>query len=160
MKNTVQTRLVPQAFLLLYKNARRVGNGYRTGSLFRSRSLASSGTIINHSFLMTERKRYFLRYIGGLLYGELTVPAAFRYYKAAGERLGLSEEGMSYWTLHIKVDELHGRWMIEDVALPLIDLYPEDAWEIVLGYDQQRLMSDRAPEAITQSVREAEQVSH
>ncbi|MBD2311754.1 iron-containing redox enzyme family protein [Desertifilum sp. FACHB-1129] len=116
--------------------------------------------IINHSFLMTERKRYFLRYIGGLLYGELTVPAAFRYYKAAGERLGLSEEGMSYWTLHIKVDELHGRWMIEDVALPLIDLYPEDAWEIVLGYDQQRLMSDRAAEAITQSVREAEQVSH
>lgn len=112
--------------------------------------------ILNHSFLMTERKRHFLRYVGGLLYGELTVPAAFRYYKAAGERLGFSEDGMSYWNLHIKVDELHGRWMIDDVALPLVDQYPEDAWEIVWGYDQQRQMSDRAGAAVAKAVREAD----
>ena len=113
---------------------------------------------INHSFLLTERKRYFLRYIGGLLYGELSVPAGFRSYRAAGERLGLSANAMSYWDLHIKVDELHGRWMLDDVALPLISQYPDDAWEMVLGYDQQKFLSDRAGAAVTRSVREAEQM--
>jgi hypothetical protein len=112
---------------------------------------------INHSFLLTERKRYFLRYIGGLLYGELSVPAGFRNYRAIGDRLGLSANAMSYWDLHIKVDELHGRWMLDDVALPLISQYPNDAWEMVLGYDQQKLLSDRAGAAVARSVREAEQ---
>ncbi|MBE9179589.1 iron-containing redox enzyme family protein [Oculatella sp. LEGE 06141] len=114
--------------------------------------------IINHSFLLTERKRYFLRYVGGLLYGELTVPAAFRHYQAAGERLGLSKAAMSYWDLHIKVDELHGRWMMDDVALPLMEQYSNDAWELVFGYDQQRLLSDRAGIAVVQAVRNADQV--
>lgn len=113
--------------------------------------------IINQSFLLTERKRYFLRYIGGLLYGELSVPAAFRPYQAAGERLGLSAAAMSYWNLHIKVDELHGQWMLDDVALPLVAQYPADAWELLFGYDQQRFLSDRAGTAIAQSVRQAEQ---
>ncbi|OKH40972.1 hypothetical protein NIES2119_01310 [[Phormidium ambiguum] IAM M-71] len=116
--------------------------------------------VINHSFLLTERKRYFLRYIGGLLYGELSVPAAFRPYQAAGERLGLSTAAMSYWNLHIKVDELHGRWMLDDVTLPLIAQYPDDAWELLFGYDQQRLMSDRAGAAVAQAVRQAEQLSY
>ncbi|MBW4576169.1 MAG: iron-containing redox enzyme family protein [Aphanothece sp. CMT-3BRIN-NPC111] len=115
--------------------------------------------VINHSFLLTERKRFFLRYIGGLLYGELSVPAAFRNYQAAGERLGLSPAGMAYWNLHIKVDELHGRWMLDDAALPLVTQYPADAWELLLGYDQQRLMSDRAGAAVTRSVREAEEAA-
>lgn len=112
--------------------------------------------IINHSFLLTERKRCFLRYIGSLLYGELTIPSAFRNYQAAGKRLGLSDDAMSYWNLHIKVDELHGRWMLNDVALPLIDQYPEDAWEMVLGYDQQRQMSDRAGQAVLEAVQTAD----
>lgn len=115
--------------------------------------------IINHSFLMTECKRYFLRYIGGLLYGELTVPASFRNYQVAGERLGLSASAMSYWNLHIKVDELHGRWMLDDVALPLVDQYPADAWELVFGYDQQRRLSDRAGKAVIRAVREAERAA-
>jgi hypothetical protein len=115
--------------------------------------------VINHSFLLTERKRYFLRYIGGLLYGELSVPSAFRNYQAAGERLGLSASAMSYWNLHIKVDELHGHWMLDDVALPLVAQYPTDAWEMVFGYDQQRLMSDRAGAAIARSVREADRAA-
>lgn len=114
--------------------------------------------VINHSFLLTERKRYFLRYIGGLLYGELSVPATFRNYQAAGERLGLSTAAMSYWNLHIKVDELHGRWMLDDVALPLVDQYANDAWELVFGYDQQRRMSARAGTAIAQAVRAADRL--
>ncbi|MBV9385038.1 MAG: iron-containing redox enzyme family protein [Chroococcidiopsidaceae cyanobacterium CP_BM_ER_R8_30] len=113
--------------------------------------------VINHSFLLTERKRYFLRYIGGLLYGELSVPAAFCNYQAAGRRLGISSAAMSYWDLHIRVDELHGRWMLNDVALPLVAQYPTDAWELLFGYDQQRLLSARAGEAVAREVRKADQ---
>lgn len=112
--------------------------------------------VINRSFLLSEYKRYFLQYIGGLLYGELTVPAAFRSYQAAGERLGLSDKAMSYWKLHIKVDQLHGRWMLDDVALPLIEQYPDEAWQIVFGYDQQRWFGDRAGKAVLRTAKAVE----
>ncbi|GJL65211.1 MAG: hypothetical protein NPIRA05_01820 [Nitrospirales bacterium] len=113
---------------------------------------------INHSFAVCERKRNFLRYIGSLLYFEISVPAAFQNYKMAGERLGLSEQAIGYWDVHIKEDLRHGQWMLNEVALPLITRYPDSAWEIVLGYDQQRLLSTRASQAIAQSVRQAENV--
>ena len=99
---------------------------------------------INHSFLLSERKRYFLRYIGGLLHTEISVPSSFCNYQAAAERMGLHAGALSYWQLHIREDERHGQWMLNDVALPLIERYPTDAWEIVLGYDQQRYISARA----------------
>ena len=111
---------------------------------------------INHSFFLCERKRNFLRYIGSLLFFEVSVPAAFENYRLAGERLGLGPEATDYWELHIKEDLRHGRWMIDDVALPLVDRYPDLAWEIVRGYDQQRFISTRAGKAIARSVREAE----
>jgi hypothetical protein len=111
---------------------------------------------INHSFLLCERKRNFLRYVGGLLYTEVSVPAAFKNYSEASRRLGLSQEGAGYWDLHIKEDQRHGRWMLKDVALPLVERYEESAWEIVLGYDRQRFLSTRAGKAIVQSVRLAE----
>lgn len=111
---------------------------------------------INHSFLLSERKRDYLRYAGGLLYTEISVPAAFHPYHAAAERLCLSSDAMSYWTLHIKVDKLHGRWMLDEVALPLVERYPNEAWELVLGYDQQRLMGDRAGEAVARAARLAD----
>ncbi|WP_229456445.1 hypothetical protein, partial [Nostoc sp. CHAB 5715] len=28
---------------------------------------------------------------------------------------------MGYWELHIREDERHGRWMLDDVALPLAE---------------------------------------
>jgi hypothetical protein len=111
---------------------------------------------INHSFLLSERKRFYLRYVGGLLHTEVTVPAAFANYRAAAERLGMSETARGYWELHIREDERHGRWMLHDVALPLAAKYPADAWEIVLGYDQQRLLSDRAGASIERAARLAE----
>jgi hypothetical protein len=111
---------------------------------------------INHSFFLCERKRNFLRYIGSLLYFEVSVPAAFKNYQLAGERLGLSPEATDYWEVHIKEDQRHGQWMLGDVALPLVDRYPDLAWEIVWGYDQQRFISARASQAIARSVREAE----
>jgi Iron-containing redox enzyme len=111
---------------------------------------------INHSFLLSERKRFYLRYVGGLLYTEVSVPAAFESYRAAAERLGLSEAARGYWELHIHEDERHGRWMLEDVALPLAALYPKHARELVLGYDQQRFMSARAGAAVTRAARGAD----
>lgn len=111
---------------------------------------------INHSFLLSERKRFYLRYVGGLLYTEISVPAAFESYRIAAERLGMPEAARGYWELHIKEDERHGRWMLHDVALPLAAKYPAEAWEIILGYDQQKLMSDRAGASVEREVRAAE----
>ncbi len=103
---------------------------------------------INHNFLLTERKRHFLRYNGGLTYFEIAGPAIYTDYVEAAKRLRLSDAAMSYWELHIREDERHGQWMLTDVALPLADMYPNDAWELVLGYDQEKLIGDRAAAAV------------
>jgi len=113
----------------------------------------------NHNFLMTERKRYFLRYSGALTYFEVVGPAVYKNYLAAAQRLKLSEAAMGYWELHIREDERHGRWMLDDVALPLAEQYPNDGWELVLGYDQEKLMGDRAAGAVVRSIRQAEQAA-
>ncbi|MEP6913049.1 MAG: iron-containing redox enzyme family protein [bacterium] len=111
---------------------------------------------INHSFLLSERKRLYLRYVGGLLYTEISVPAAFNSYRLAAERLGISEKARGYWDLHIKEDERHGRWMLEHVASPLASMYPGNASELILGYDQQRFMSERAGKATAEVVKQAD----
>ncbi|MEH2088628.1 iron-containing redox enzyme family protein [Nostoc sp.] len=110
----------------------------------------------NHNFLTTDRKRYFLRYSGALTYFEVAGPATYKNYLTAAQRLELSEAAMGYWELHIKEDERHGRWMLDDVALSLAERYPNDAWELLLGYDQEKQMGDRASGAVVRSIREAE----
>jgi hypothetical protein len=114
---------------------------------------------INHSFLLSERKRHYLRYIGGLLYTEISVPAAFTAYHVAAQRLGFSEAAMAYWDLHIREDERHGRWMLNDIALPLAARYPQHAWELILGYEQQRALGDRAGASVAAAAREADRAS-
>ncbi len=115
----------------------------------------------------------------------------YRTYLHAAERLGLSERASGYWALHIKEDERHGRWMLDDVALPLVDRcaavraagradgrarpaqsqlkapeltprwdrpgrrYPLHAWELLLGYDQERFMAQRASAAVLNRIRYA-----
>lgn len=111
---------------------------------------------INHSFTLCERKRNFLRYIGSLLYFEISVPSAFQNYTTAGKRLGFNEHAIGYWDVHIKEDLRHGQWMLNEVALPLINRYKDSAWEIVLGYDQQRFLSTRASQAIAKSIQQAD----
>ncbi len=108
---------------------------------------------INLSFFLSENNRQFLRYAGGLLYTEVSVPAAFVNYRLAGERLGLSEDAFAYWDLHIKEDIRHGQWMLDDVAIPLVERYAANAGEILLGYDQQRFFSDRASRAVAKTLR-------
>ncbi len=46
--------------------------------------------------------------------------------------------------------------MLNDVALPLVDMSPEQASEIVLGYDQQKFMSSRAGAATLRIVQQAD----
>jgi hypothetical protein len=111
---------------------------------------------INHSFFLSERKKCFLRYIGGLLYIEVSVPASFQNIKIAGERLGMGDKGVSYWDIHIREDIRHGQWMLDDVALPLIEKYPVQAWDIVKGYEQQKFISSRSTSAIVESIRQLE----
>jgi hypothetical protein len=111
---------------------------------------------INHSFLLSERKRYYLRYVGGLLHTETSVPAAFESYRIAAQRLGMSDASRAYWELHIREDERHGRWMLNDVALPLVKMYPNHASEILLGYVQQKFMSERAGNATLAEVQAAD----
>ncbi|MFB2921386.1 iron-containing redox enzyme family protein [Aerosakkonema funiforme] len=108
---------------------------------------------INHNFLLTECKRYFLRYNGGLTYFEIVGPSIYKNYLTAAQRLKLSDAAMGYWELHIREDERHGRWMLDDVALPLVDMYPDEAWQIVLGYDQEKFMADRAGASVVRSIR-------
>ncbi len=103
---------------------------------------------INHNFLLTERKRHFLRYNGGLTYFEIAGPSIYTDYLEAAKRMRLSDAAMGYWELHIREDERHGQWMLTDVALPLADMYPDHAWELVLGYDQEKFMGDRAATAV------------
>ncbi|HEY9878590.1 MAG TPA: iron-containing redox enzyme family protein [Leptolyngbyaceae cyanobacterium] len=110
---------------------------------------------INHNFLLTECKRHFLRYNGGLTYFEIVGPSIYTDYLIAAQRLGLSDAASGYWELHIREDERHGQWMLRDVALPLAELYPENAWEIVLGYAQEKYIGDRAGDAIIQRIQRA-----
>jgi Iron-containing redox enzyme len=113
---------------------------------------------INHNFLLTECKRHFLRYNGGLTYFEIVGPSIYTDYLTAAQRLELSEGAMGYWELHIREDERHGQWMLHEVALPLVDRYPEYAWELVLGYDQEKRISDRAGEAVVKQIQQQEQM--
>lgn len=112
---------------------------------------------INHNFLMTECKRHFLRYNGGLTYFEIAGPTFYTDYLLAAQRLELSETASGYWELHIREDERHGQWMLDQAALPLVDLYPKQAWQVVLGYDQEKFMGDRAGAAVIDAVKQAEQ---
>ncbi len=107
---------------------------------------------INHNFLLTERKRHYLRYNGGFTYFEIVGPSVYQDYMTAAKRLGLSDAAMGYWELHIREDERHGQWMLNNVALPLADYYPDDAWELLLGYDQDKLMGDRASQAVIRAI--------
>ncbi|MGI0485078.1 iron-containing redox enzyme family protein [Pantanalinema rosaneae CENA516] len=112
---------------------------------------------INHNFLLTECKQHFLRYNGGLTYFEIAGPSIYTDYMLAAQRLGLSDMAMGYWELHIREDERHGQWMLTDVALPLAEQYPAQAWELVLGYDQEKLMGDRGGAAVIQAIKTAAQ---
>ncbi|MBD1998847.1 iron-containing redox enzyme family protein [Leptolyngbya sp. FACHB-541] len=110
----------------------------------------------NQAFLLTREKNYLLQYVGGLLYLEVAVPAAFTHYQVAAQRLRLPSVVINYWDLHTRLHTEDGYQMLDKVVLPVANQCPQQAWELVLGYDQQRAMSRRAVAAIASSVRAAE----
>jgi heme oxygenase-like protein len=114
---------------------------------------------LNHAFLLSGRRRHFLRYIGACLYRETAAPAIFGAYRAAARRLGLTAQARGYWDRHVEHGKRHGRWLLDGVALPLAAHYRADAWEIVLGYDQHKLIAERAAAAVARSARDADQVA-
>jgi hypothetical protein len=73
----------------------------------------------------------------------------------AAQRLNLSEESSGYWELHIREDERHGLWMLQDVAIALAEQYTDHAWEILLGYAQEKFIGERAGQAIIQQIKQA-----
>ena len=64
----------------------------------------------------------FLPTISHDLVPQVNGPSVYRTYLAAAQRLGLSDDASGYWELHIKEDERHGRQMVEDVAVKLVDM--------------------------------------
>jgi hypothetical protein len=45
---------------------------------------------------------------------------------------------------------------VEDVAVPLAAMYPEQAWQLLLGYRQDKAMGARAGAAIVAAIRALE----
>ena len=110
---------------------------------------------INHAFYLTENKRHYQRFCGAFSYTEVSTPVSFYGYAAAAKRLGLARHDGDYWSLHIREDERHGAWMIEEVALPLLELFPQQQHEILFGYAQQRAVEAMAGAATARACRAA-----
>jgi hypothetical protein len=115
--------------------------------------------MVNQSCLQVRKLDHFLCYIGGLLYSETSIPARLGDYRVAAKRLNLPAAAMHYWEHEISVSIRHAHSLLENVILPLVAQYPTEAWKLVLGYDQQKKMSNRAYAAIARSVRAAERAA-
>jgi hypothetical protein len=110
---------------------------------------------INHSFHLAENKRLYLRFCGAFTYTEVSTPASFDGYARAARRLGLSDGHGDYWSLHIREDQRHGAWMVDQVVAPLCERFPDRPGEVLLGYEQQRLVEGLAGAATARACRAA-----
>ncbi|HEY8515453.1 MAG TPA: iron-containing redox enzyme family protein [Candidatus Binatia bacterium] len=110
---------------------------------------------INHAFTLAERKQLYLRFCGAFTFTEVSTPASFQGYARAAARLGLSDGHDDYWALHIREDRRHGAWMVEQVVQPLCERFPERRHELLLGYEQQRLVEGLAGAATARECRAA-----
>lgn len=131
---------------------------YNNGLLRRKTSLENIDLVpwellacANYYFLLTENKSHFLRYVGSLICHEITKSITNKNYQMAAQRLGVLKETTN------SEDLCHKEWILNEVALPLIEMYPHQAWELVLGYDLYQIMSDRASASIVRAMREEEQ---
>lgn len=108
---------------------------------------------INQAFYLAENKRFFVRFCGAFTYTEVSTPVSFRGYAAAARRLRLSSGRDDYWTLHIREDERHGQWMVDEVARPMLERFPQWSSDLLLGYAQQRLIEADAANATLRACR-------
>ncbi len=110
---------------------------------------------INHAFFLAEGKRHYLRFCGAFTYTEVSTPASYDGFAKAARRLGLSDGHGDYWALHVREDERHGAWMVEQVALPLMQQFPHRKREVLMGYEQQRFVERLAGASVLNACREA-----
>jgi hypothetical protein len=110
---------------------------------------------INHAFYLAENKRFYLRFCGAFTYTELSTPVSFARYARAAARLGFSDGHGDYWALHVREDGRHGPWMLEQVALPLLQRFPERRRDLLFGYAQQRSVEAMAGVAVARACRAA-----
>jgi hypothetical protein len=110
---------------------------------------------INHSFHLAESKQLYLRFCGAFTYTEVSTPASFDGYARAAKRLGFSDGRDDYWSLHIREDQRHGAWMVDEVVVPLCERFPRHRREVLLGYEQQRFVESLAGAATTRECRAA-----
>lgn len=111
--------------------------------------------VINQAFYLSENRRHYVRFCGAFAYTETSTPASFARYVAAAKRLGFGDGRTDYWTLHVKEDQRHGQWMLDEIALPLIERFPEQAHELLRGYALQRLIESDAAQATARACRAA-----
>lgn len=110
---------------------------------------------INHAFYLAENKRFYLRLCGAFTYTELSTPVSFASYARAASRLGFSDGRADYWALHVREDARHGPWMLQQVAQPLLEQFPERRRDLLFGYAQQRCVEAMAGAAVARACREA-----
>lgn len=110
---------------------------------------------INHAFHLAENKRFYLRFCGAFTFTELSTPVSFAGYAQAAARLGFSDGHGDYWALHVREDARHGPWMLEQVALPLLEQFPERRRDVLFGYAEQRSVEAMAGAAVARACRAA-----
>lgn len=115
--------------------------------------------VINQAFFLTANRSEYVRFCGAFTYTEVSTPASFARYSAATKRLGLGDGRIDYWTLHVKEDLRHGKWMIDEIAAPLLERFPEQASSLLRGYVEQRLIESDAARATIDACRAAERGS-
>jgi hypothetical protein len=115
--------------------------------------------LTNLRFFLSERKQNITRLVGSLLYTTTTTPIAYVPFELVAQELGVPPSDYAYWTARMKTDALQRRWLLEEVAVPLAEHRPENAWQLLWGYDQQALASERANQALAGAARAAQQVA-
>lgn len=110
---------------------------------------------INQAFYLAENKRFYLRFCGAFTYTELSTPVSFAGYARAAARLGFTDGHSDYWALHVREDARHGPWMLERVALPLLEQFPERRRDMLFGYAEQRSVENMAGAAVARACRAA-----
>lgn len=111
---------------------------------------------IQQNYLLMATPHDFLRYMGSLLYTEIATPTIFSSYQAAAERLNLPAPTKHYWELQAQPRVQLVHQILEDIAR-LVENQPScEIWQLLWGYDQQKLMNTRALAATARAVRAAE----
>jgi pyrroloquinoline quinone (PQQ) biosynthesis protein C len=87
----------------------------------------------NLSACLALSRRHYYKAIGYFGVTEYLAPRRFKNLVAAWRRNGLTENGIKYHDLHIKIDSGHARGWFENVIKPLIDKDARLGREIALG---------------------------